>query len=203
MNKIRFITVLAFIALLLSILSQSIDNNSSLHTLKKDAVILAFGDSITYGYGVPTAFSYPSQLQKKTGIHVINAGVSGEESSEGLERLPELLKQKPKLVILCHGGNDILRKRSHVKLKKNLLEMIKLIKNSGADVLLVGVPDFGLFGFKTAKLYGEVADETGVAFEENILSEVESDRRFKSDNIHPNEKGYEMMADAFIKHLKY
>lgn len=201
MNKIRFITVLAFTALLLSILSQSIDDHSSLPTLKKDAVILAFGDSITYGYGVDSTFSYPSQLEKKTGIHVINAGVSGEESSEGLLRLPELLKKKPNLVILCHGGNDILRKRSHVKLKNNLLEMIKLIKNSGADVLLVGVPNFGVFGFKIAKVYSEVADETGVAFEEDIVSVVESDRRFKSDNIHPNKKGYEMMADAFIKHL--
>ncbi|MCW8896079.1 MAG: arylesterase [Sulfurimonas sp.] len=201
MNKIKFITILVVATLLFSIISQNIDDETSSHVLKKDDVILAFGDSITYGYGVPSAFSYPSQLQMKTGLHVINAGVSGEESSEGLLRLPALLKQKPKLVILCHGGNDILRQRSHVKLKNNLLAMIKLIKNSGADVLLVGVPDFGIFGFKTAKLYSEVANETGVVFEEDILSVIESDRRFKSDNIHPNKIGYEMMADAFIERL--
>lgn len=201
MNKIRFITILAVAALFISIISQNIDDDTTSHTLKRDAIILAFGDSITYGYGVPSAFSYPSQLQKKTGLHVINAGVSGEESSQGLLRLPQLLKQKPDLVILCHGGNDILRKRSHVKLKNNLLAMIQLIKDSGADILLVGVPNFSLFGLETAKLYYEVADETGVSFEEDILSVVESDRRFKSDNIHPNERGYEMIADALKKHL--
>ncbi|MDA7818466.1 GDSL-type esterase/lipase family protein, partial [Sulfurimonas sp.] len=126
--------------------------------MDKGTVILAFGDSLTYGYGVSKELSYPSQLQKKTSLHVINAGISGEESTQGLKRLPKLLKQSPDIVILCHGGNDILRKRSLTQLKQNLKEMVILIRRSGAKVLLVGVPSFGLFGFDTVELYDELAD---------------------------------------------
>ncbi|MDQ1245384.1 MAG: acyl-CoA thioesterase, partial [Campylobacterota bacterium] len=125
-----------------------------------------------------------------------------EESSEGLQRLPTLLVNKPDLVILCHGGNDILRKRSDEKLKTNLIEMINLIKKSGAKVLLVGVPNFGMLGFNTHPLYGEVANDTGVFFEEDILSFAEADNRLKIDYIHPNRQGYEILTVAFIKHLK-
>lgn len=199
MNKIRLTAILVIAAVVFSILLQRLDDEPI--ALKKDAVVLAFGDSITYGYGVKKEFSYPSVLAKKTGLHVINAGVSGEVSSEALLRLPGLLKTKPDIVILCHGGNDILGKLSRENLKNNLLSMIKMIKQSGAKVLLVGVPDFGLFGLKTAAVYEEVANETDVIFEKEVLSVIESDRRFKSDHIHPNEKGYEMMADAFKKRL--
>ncbi|OHE00500.1 MAG: arylesterase [Sulfurimonas sp. RIFCSPLOWO2_12_36_12] len=203
MNKIKLIAALAVIALIFLVVTRESKDNLSYIELKRDATILAFGDSITYGYGVPQSFSYPSQLQKKTGLRVINAGVSGEESSDGLLRLPPLLKEKPALVILCHGGNDIIRKRSDEKLKSNLIEMINLIKASGAKVLLVGVPNFGMLGFKTHSLYEEVAGETEVFFEEDVLSMVEADNRLKIDAIHPNEKGYKIMVEAFIKHLKF
>lgn len=202
MNKIKLIAALAVIALIFLVATRESKSNLSTIELKRDATILAFGDSITYGYGVMQKDSYPAQLQKKTGLHVINAGISGEESSEGLSRLPKLLKEKPDLVILCHGGNDILRKRSDEKLKTNLIEMINLIKESGAKVLLVGVPNFGMLGVKTHPLYSEVADETEVFFEEDVLSLVEADNRLKIDTIHPNKKGYEIMIDVFIKHLK-
>lgn len=200
MNKIKFTAILVFIALSFLIFTDKSQNNSSI-TLKNSATILAFGDSITYGYRVSRDSSYPSQLEKKIGLHVINAGVSGEESSEGLLRLPELLKQKPDLVILCHGGNDILRKRSLIKLKNNLLAMINLIKASGAKVLLVGIPNFSLFGFEALPLYSEVAEESGVMLEDDILSFVESDNSLKIDRIHPNEKGYKLMAEAFMEYI--
>lgn len=202
MNKIKLIAALAVIALIFLVATRESKDNLSYIELKRDATILAFGDSITYGYGVMQKDSYPAQLQKKTGLHVINAGISGEESSEGLSRLSALLVNKPDLVILCHGGNDILRKRSDEKLKTNLIEMINLIKENGAKVLLVGVPNFGMLGVKTHPLYSEVADETEVFFEEDVLSLVEADNRLKIDTIHPNRQGYEIMTDAFIKHLK-
>ncbi|WP_345992826.1 arylesterase [Sulfurimonas sp. HSL-1716] len=177
-------------------------NHLTYPPLKNNAVVLAFGDSLTYGFGAPIDFSYPAVLEKKTGLHVINAGIPGEESREGLMRLKGLLKKKPDLVILCHGGNDILRKRSLAELKSNLLQMIKLIKQSGAVVMLVGVPDFHMLGFRTLPLYKEVAKETGVIYEDKILTRIELHREFKSDYVHPNEKGYAMMADAFIEVLK-
>lgn len=201
MSKTTYLTALILVALAIAIFIKESGNNSDNTILKENSVILAFGDSLTYGYGVNSKFSYPEQMEKKTGLKVINAGKSGELSSEGLSRLPALLKNKPDLVILCHGGNDILKKRSPEQLKKNLLAMIKLIKQSGADVLLVGVPDFNLLSFGTHDVYEEVADETNVLFEDSVLTYIELHRSLKSDYVHPNEKGYEMMADAFIKIL--
>lgn len=201
MSKTTYITALILVALAIAIFIKESGNNSDNTILKENSVILAFGDSLTYGYGVNSEFSYPRQMEKKTELKVINAGINGELSSEGLSRLPSLLKKKPDLVILCHGGNDILKKRSPEQLKKNLLAMIKLIKQSGADVLLVGVPDFNLLSFGTYDVYEEVADETNVLFEDSVLTYIELHRSLKSDYVHPNEKGYEMMADAFIKIL--
>jgi len=202
MNKIKLITVVLAAIMLFTIITKESEDDSLHIKLRSDATILAFGDSITYGYGVKEEESYPSKLQKRTGVRVINAGVSGEESSEGLLRLPKFLEQKPDLVILCHGGNDIIRKRSEDELKANLIEMIETIKRSGAKVLLVGVPDFGLLGFKTHSIYAEVADETEVFFEDEVLSDVLSKNELKIDYIHPNEKGYEIIADRLEQYLK-
>lgn len=202
MNKITMTAIAAVLAIILSIFIKESADKVSYENLNKDSVILAFGDSLTYGYGVAGKSSYPSVMQSKTGLRVINGGINGELSSEGLKRLPKLLEQKPQLVILCHGGNDILRNGSDKELKNNLLEMIKLIKNNGAEVLLVGVPDFNIVGFNTLWVYEEVAKESGVMYEDEVLRYIELHRALKSDYIHPNEKGYEMMADAFIKVLQ-
>lgn len=165
--------------------------------LENDAVVLAFGDSLTYGYGAVEQ-SYPKQLQTLIGRKVINAGISGEVSTSGLKRLPKLLEAyRPALVILCHGGNDILRRSSKEKLRSNLNAMIRLCIESGAQVLLVGVPGFGLLGLETVPLYEEIAKEQGVLYEGGILEKIENDPALKSDQIHPNRLGYRQMAEAF------
>jgi acyl-CoA thioesterase-1 len=171
--------------------------------LGHDAVILTFGDSLTSGYGAPKTRSYPAQLQMLTGLEVINAGVPGEISSEGLRRLPSLLNAyHPDLVILCHGGNDILRKRPKQQLRTNLAEMVGLIRQNGAEVLFVGVPGFGLLGLDTLELYDEIAEEGGVIYEGGVLSAVLGDPSLKSDQIHPNAQGYGVMSRAFFERLK-
>ncbi|WP_424565573.1 GDSL-type esterase/lipase family protein [Sulfurimonas sp.] len=197
-----FILLALFFSLVLVIVYQKNSNDINGVVLKEDSVILAFGDSLTNGFGAGYEFSYPKYMERKTGLKVINAGVDGEFSYEGLARLPKLLKHKPDLVILCHGGNDILNKLSSEELKSNLLAMVRLIQNSGAKVLLVGVPDFSLFSFSTHDIYGEVADETDILLEDEVLTHIELNRSLKSDYVHPNEKGYEKMADAFIEVLK-
>lgn len=203
MNKTVFIAI--FVFLLIAILVIIKNNKSVSHgvVLKETSVILAFGDSLTYGFGANYELSYPKQMEKKTGLKVINAGINGEHSDEGLIRLPSLLQQhKPDLVILCHGGNDILNKLPSSELKNNLLAMVKKIKQSGAEVLLVGVPDFSLFSFDTLTIYEEIADEMGVLLEDDVLRHIELDRSLKSDYVHPNGKGYGMMADVFIEVLE-
>lgn len=202
MNITRLFTVFIVVLLGLIIFLKSTAPTLNENALDSNAVILAFGDSLTYGKGAPQQ-SYPSQLQALIQRTVINAGISGEPSAEGLRRLPSLLeKHRPKLVIICHGGNDIIRKMSKEQLRSNLIQMIRLSKEKGAQVLLVGVPNFGLIGFSTEELYEEVAEQEEVFYEGDILSEIENKRALKSDRIHPNAKGYGLMAEAFAEVLR-
>ena len=111
------------------------DSNPKLTQLPEDAVILAFGDSLTFGTGADNSQtqSYPAVLQKLTGHTVINSGMPGEVSIDGLERLSEELEEyQPDLVILCHGGNDLIRRLNKDKLRHNLEQMVTLIQASGA-----------------------------------------------------------------------
>lgn len=172
------------------------NNGPKLTPLAADAVILAFGDSLTYGTGVNSQTQgYPAILAGLINRKVINAGVPGEVSAEGLMRLPELLKKfNPQLVILCHGANDILRKQNIKQTEKNLGAMIFLIEESGAQVILMAVPDFNLL-LKPAKFYQRVADQYQLIIENNIISQIERKPGLKSDPIHPNAEGYKLIAE--------
>lgn len=165
-------------------------------------MIIAFGDDLTYGFGVEDAFNYPTQIESKTGLKIMNAGVHDEFSSAGLTRLPSVLKHKPSLVILCHGANDIFYKHDTQVLKENLLAMINLIQKSGSKVLLVGVSNFAILSKDTHKIYNEVAEESDVAFEDNTFRNIFKSNLLKSDYRHPNAKGYLMIADAIIEKLE-
>ena len=136
-----------------------------------------------------------------SGRTVINAGISGEISNVGLERLPELLdKHQPKLIILCHGGNDFLRKNDIGALEANIRAMISLAKSKNIDVVLLGVPRPGLF-LSSAEVYGDIARTTDVVFIEDLLADILADRDLKSDTVHPNAQGYRRMAEGIYQQL--
>ncbi len=184
---------LFFVITLLCLLSCS-DEKEKIQ-LPDSAIILAFGDSLTYGTGVAPELSYPAQLAKLTGKSVINAGVPGEVTEKALERLPDVLnKHHPQLVILCHGGNDLLRKLNVEQLEANLGTMIDMIQQSGAKVLLVSVPKPGLL-LNASPVYLRVAQDKDIAIENDIIAEVESKADWKSDPIHPNAVGYKKIAE--------
>lgn len=171
--------------------------------LQKNQRILAFGDSLTYGYGATIDESYPSILARKTGREVVNAGINGETSGEGRRRLPGLLDDgEITLIILCFGGNDILQKLPMTELKENLKQMIIMAKRRGIAVLLVSVPNLGLFGLSALPLYEEVASETGVPLLSGMLTEILSQPTLKSDQIHPNAAGYRKMAEKIYAKLQ-
>ncbi len=171
-----------------------------LKPLKQDAVILAFGDSLTFGTGAQPGQSYPSVLAELTGREVINAGIPGEVSSAGKTRLSQLLQEtNPDLVILCHGGNDLLRKLSRQQLQANLQAMVDEITDSGAQVLLVAVPTFAI-NLAPAPLYLEVAQNNNIPIQPTILSELLVDNALKADQVHPNALGYRQFAQS-IHHL--
>lgn len=174
----------------------------NLPQLTPGAVILAFGDSLTYGTGAERGESYPARLQELIRYPVINAGKPGELSAAGLERLPALLdKHKPELLILCHGGNDILRKKEENGTGTNIRKMIHIARDSGVSVMMMGVPKPGIF-LKSAEFYDELAEDTGVYYLRDLVPEVLSDNRLKSDPVHPNGRGYALMAETIARALK-
>ncbi|HEY4999309.1 MAG TPA: GDSL-type esterase/lipase family protein [Usitatibacter sp.] len=174
----------------------------SLDKLERNAVVLAFGDSLTFGTGAAKDESYPAVLERDTGLQVVNAGVPGEISADGLARLPEALEEaQPKLLILCHGGNDFLRKMDDATAAGNIRAMIQLARSRGVPVVLLGTPKPGLPP-SVPKFYGDIAREMRVPYEDAVLRDVLLDNAFKSDMVHPNGKGYARIAAAIEKLLK-
>jgi len=196
MNKI-----LLFLLLSVSLYSCS-DPSNNLTLLSSDATMLAFGDSLTYGTGANSGEDYPALLTKLTNINVINAGVPGEISSKGLERLPTVLDEhNPNLLILIHGGNDILRKLSRNEQKSNLSAMIELAKTKNIQIAMLGVPEPGIF-LKSSEIYEEIANETNIPIELSLLPDILGDNSLKSDIAHPNAQGYQQMAEGIYEFLK-
>ena len=170
--------------------------------LAADATILAFGDSLTAGTGAGDGESYPAVLARLTGRKVVNAGVPGEVSADGVQRLPVLLeRERPALLILCHGGNDLLARRDHQLIADNLRAMFRLAGEHGVPVLLVAVPELGLT-LKPPSLYEELAREFQVPIERKALSQILEKGSLKSDYIHPNAAGYRQLAEALAELLK-
>ncbi|TNF92255.1 MAG: arylesterase [Gammaproteobacteria bacterium] len=193
MNK-YFISIIFSILVGLSVISCG-GNSYEIEYIPSDGVILAFGDSLTHGSGVNKSNSYPSQLQILTERKVINAGIPGELSADGLKRLPALLDQhNPNLLILTHGGNDMLRKKDLTLAADNLRSMIREAQNRGISVIMMAVPNPTLI-LSPADFYEAVANDMGVLIDVDTISDVLQFPSNKSDAIHPNEKGYRVMAE--------
>ncbi len=165
-------------------------------------VVVAFGDSLTFGTGAAEAESYPVVLGQLISRSVVRAGVPGEVTEGGLARLQEVIDEhKPKLMIVCLGGNDMLRKMDEAQTKANLRTIVKTIQTQGISVVLVGVPKPALVT-SAPPFYDEIAKEFGVPYEGKIVTDVLYQRDQKSDAIHPNAKGYRRMAEAIAALLK-
>lgn len=172
-----------------------------LDPIENGGTILAFGDSLTAGLGAAKTSSYPAVLVDLTGLNVINAGVSGETTDEGLERLPqEFDRTDPDLLILIEGGNDILQNRSHSEIKGNIEAMIELANSRGIPVVLIGVPQKALFS-NSAPLYEELAEQYQLVFDGDLIADLQRSPSLKSDRVHFNEKGYRRMAESIYNLL--
>lgn len=201
MNKKRLFAA-PYLILLCALLLGACQQEHKLPPLAGDAVILAFGDSLTFGTGAARNESYPAILATLTGREVINAGVPGEVSKEGRQRLATVLDEtQPQLMILCLGGNDFLRRLAPAQLKENLRAMVQSAKEREIAVVLVAVPTLG-FGLTVPPLYEELASEENLPLEGKILTKVLGDSTLKSDPIHPNASGYRQMATALEKLLR-
>ena len=179
---------------------------------KEKAVVLAFGDSLTAGYGVKDEESYPSKLQEKilsAGFphKVVNAGVSGDTTAGGVRRIRWLMKHEPEIVILALGANDGLRGLSIDEMRKNLEIMITICREHNAQILLAGMkalPNYGedyMREFET--VFPELAEKHDLIFLPFLLEGVAGEREYtQSDGLHPLASGYSIITDLVWQRLK-
>lgn len=143
--------------------------------------VVAFGDSLTYGTGAAEHESYPAVLAQLIGRNVVRAGVPGETTAQALQRLPDVLDEyRPKLVIVCLGGNDMLRKIDDAETIANLRAIVRKVKDSGAQAVLVGVPRPALLT-AAPRFYEEIARDSGIPYEGAVVTSVLYKAEFKSD----------------------
>jgi lysophospholipase L1-like esterase len=187
---------------LLFALAAGCGEKAKLARLADDAVVLAFGDSLTFGTGAAENESYPAQLEKLIGRRVARAGVPGEVTAQALARLPAALDEHaPRLLLLCIGGNDFLRRVGNAQAEANVREMVKLARGRGVEVLLIGTPEPGLSVTPPA-FYAGIAKQFALPYEESVIGEVLRDASLKSDPIHPNARGYGVIAVRIADRLR-
>jgi acyl-CoA thioesterase I len=159
--------------------------------------IICFGDSLTYGTGASADMDYPAQLSRMIRKPIINAGVPGNTTSDGLKRLEDdVLSQSPKIVMITLGGNDLRNGISKDAAFSNLNKIIRLIQKKGALVIIGGV-DIPFMGRGFGKAYQVLAKETGSVLVLNVFEGIMGKSDLMSDFIHPNDKGYTLMAQKF------
>lgn len=173
--------------------------------------IVAFGDSLTAGFGVSTEDSYPAQLQRRLDAlgydyRVINAGVSGDTTAGGLRRVSWILTKKPDVVILELGANDGLRGLSIDQTHNNLREIILRLQEAGVGIVLAGMklpPNYGhdyLARFEA--IYPALAEEYRLPLIPFFLEGVGGSPSLnQADGIHPTAKGYTLVVGQVLKIL--
>lgn len=176
--------------------------------------IIAFGDSLTAGYGLSQAESYPSLLQQKLDAdgydyEVVNAGVSGETTAQGVRRLEWALGDKPnaRIMILELGANDLLRNQPIDQMQANLAQIIEYAQRRNIKVLLAGMLPPSNFGGARQRLaanaFQDLVNKYQVKiipfFLENVAGRANLNQ---PDGVHPNASGTRIVADNVYKALK-
>ena len=181
---------------------------ASASAIPAGATVLALGDSLTQGVGASAETSFPALLAERSGWKVVNAGVSGETSSQIAARLPALLEEHhPALVVLCAGGNDWLRRNSAQAAQTEIARMLQLCKSQGVPVLLVAVPEMSLGAALTGRLkdhpiYADLAKAEKVPLLADAWSEVLGNSAMRADQVHANAAGYARFTELLVGELK-
>lgn len=196
---------------LLIIFLTGCSKNYEYETLKPGNKIMAFGDSLTFGYG-SEKMNYPTYLSQITGYDVVNYGINGDTTANGLLRLEEALqKEKPQLVILSLGGNDLLQRSPLNTIKENLHKMIAIIKKNNIQVVLLAEPQprimdlvmgESIISLNDADFYEDISTENNIYNIDKVYSTLLSEKENKSDLIHLNDQGYIKAAELIASQLR-
>ncbi len=163
--------------------------------------VVAFGDSLIEGVGATPGNDLVSQLSKKIGEPIINLGVAGNTTEQGLARVDRIAEYKPKVVIVLLGGNDFLRKVPKAETFKNLDAIITKIQSLGAVVMLLGIQG-GVLGDPYENEFENLAKAKGTVYVSNVLEGLIGDTRYMADAVHPNDAGYAKIVERITPELK-
>lgn len=157
--------------------------------------IVAFGDSLIVGVGASEpSQGFVSKLSKEVGRPILNLGVSGNTTRDGLERISQLDKYNPKVVLLLLGGNDYLKKVPEEETFSNLEKIIQNIHSRGAVVVLLGVRG-GLLSDRFESRFEDLQEKYNTAYVPNVLDGLITNQRYMADAVHPNDWGHQVIAD--------
>ena len=171
------------------------------HLDSPGTTIVCFGDSITYGIGAKETESYPQRLAEHLGIDLLNLGVPGDTSTEGLARLDDVLAADPWLVIVEFGGNDILGRRPLAETEASLRGILDGLLAARVVPVLIEIRN-PLDGDPMRDLFDRLKAEYRVPMVEDTLPRILLRPGLKADPIHPNAKGYEKLAEAVAQEIK-
>jgi acyl-CoA thioesterase I len=163
---------------------------------------IAFGDSLTQGYGASSGADYPAQLSKLLGVPIQNLGAAGETSLDGLKRIAEVEALEPRVVLLCFGGNDVLQSLPRDQMFANISAIIDRLHARGSFVVLIGIRGPSIVGDANGKGFKLLAQEKEVLHVPNILDGILSQPTLMSDYVHPNDAGYGRIAERLEKALR-
>ena len=156
--------------------------------------IVAFGDSLVEGVGASSGSDFVSVLSRQMGEPIVNLGVRGDTTADALLRLDQVLAQDPQVVMVLLGGNDYLQQIPKTETFANLKQIVATIHDSGAVVILLGVRG-GLLRDGYQGDYEDVAQSLGTAYVPNVLDGLFGNPSYMSDSVHPNDAGYQIIAD--------
>jgi lysophospholipase L1-like esterase len=164
--------------------------------------VICFGDSLTYGSGAKPEMSYPAQLSNMIDQPVINAGIPGDTTARALQRLEQdVLSRSPRIVLITLGGNDLKNGVDRDQAFANLEEIVRRIQERGALVVVGGI-DVPFFGRGFDDAYEQLCKSTGAVLVPNVFEDIMGHNDLMSDRIHPNGKGYTIMAAHFLEAIE-
>jgi len=162
---------------------------------------IAFGDSLTEGYGATEGHAYPALLSRSLCVPILNLGISGETTADGLKRLDSAALQQPRVVLLCLGGNDALNQVPLARTIANLGAMIDRFHAEGSFVVLIGIRSASLRD-RNEKAFARLAREKRVLYLPDFLQGLAFKPVYMSDAIHPNDEGYKRFAERLERVLR-
>lgn len=162
--------------------------------------IICFGDSLTEGIGASNGQTYPYFLQLLTKVPVMNEGIRGNTSKDGLNRIENISKYQNAIIIVEFGANDYFQQIPIHETKTNIEKIIDKLNNNGNNIIVVSTEDKQLR--ELCNMLKSLAREKNIIFINGILNEIWNDRNLFFDEIHPNSQGYKLVAQKIYKNIK-